>query len=177
MTKRAQQFERRANDAYDTPFQAAKPLIAHLPSSCYFVEPCAGKGDLIRHLEHFSHKCLHASDIAPRAAGIKRQSIFDVRLKKRYRNLFFITNPPWERAILHPIIRHLCPQAPTWLLFEADWMHTKQAAEFLPYCQKIVSIGRVKWIEGSASVGKDNMCWYRFDAQPTSRIDFIGPQT
>ena len=34
----------------------------------------------------------------------------------------------------------------------------------MTYCSKVVSIGRVKWIEGSKGVGKDNCCWYLFDA-------------
>ena len=31
------------------------------------------------------------------------------------------------------------------------------------YLKKVVSIGRVKWIPGTKSVGKDNCCWYLFD--------------
>jgi hypothetical protein len=30
-----------------------------------------------------------------------------------------------------------------------DWAATKQASEFMPHCSDIVTIGRVKWIEGS----------------------------
>jgi len=48
-------------------------------------------------------------------------------------------------------------------LFDADWMHTKQSAILMTYCVKVVSVGRVKWIEGSKSVGKDNCAWYLFD--------------
>jgi hypothetical protein len=40
----------------------------------------------------------------------------------------FITNPPWDRKVLHPLIEHLSSIAPTWLLFDADWMHTKQSS-------------------------------------------------
>jgi hypothetical protein len=74
-----------------------------------------------------------------------------------------ITNPPWNRKILHPLIENLSAQLPTWLLFDADWIHTKQSIPYLPKLKKVVSIGRVKWIEGSKSVGKDNCCWYLFD--------------
>src|SRR3984893_1647357 len=59
---------------------------------------------------------------------------------------FFITNPPWTRQLLHPIIVNLKRQKPTWLLFDADWAHTIQAAPYLSFCRKIVSVGRVKWI-------------------------------
>ena len=83
-----------------------------------------------------------------------------------------ITNPPWYRKILHPMIEHLAEQTPTWLLFDADWMHTKQAMQYLPFCRKIVSVGRVKWF-GDTS-GKDNCCWYLFSKQRTNDIKFYG---
>ena len=51
---------------------------------------------------------------------------------------------------------------PTWLLFDADWAHTKQARPYLKYCDKIVSVGRVKWIPDSKMTGKDNCAWYLF---------------
>ena len=40
-----------------------------------------------------------------------------------------ITNPPWDTKILHPMIEHFRSQNTTWLLFDADWMHTKQSSE------------------------------------------------
>ena len=88
---------------------------------------------------------------------------------------YFITNPPWTRELLHPIIDNLRKQLPTWLLFDADWMHTKQARPYLPFCDLIVSVGRVKWIPDSLYVGKDNSCWYKFINQETETT-FVGPQ-
>ena len=73
-----------------------------------------------------------------------------------------ITNPPWERDPLHAMIKKFSAHAPTWLLFDADWMHTGQAAPFAGLCKKIVSVGRVQWIEGSKSSGMENACWYLF---------------
>jgi hypothetical protein len=75
-----------------------------------------------------------------------------------------ITNPPWRRDFFHAFITHWRAQMPTWALCDADWMHTIQAKPFLPFCRKIVSVGRVKWIEGSKHTGKDNCAWYLFDA-------------
>jgi hypothetical protein len=60
--------------------------------------------------------------------------------------------------------------APTWLLFDADWAYTRQAAPFLKYCAKIVVIGRVKWIEDSDMAGKDNSCWYLFGREETQTV-------
>ena len=70
------------------------------------------------------------------------------------------------------MIEHLAEQTPTWLLFDADWMHTKQAMQYMPLCRKIVSVGRVKWF-GDTS-GKDNCCWYLFSKQRTNDIKFYG---
>ena len=67
--------------------------------------------------------------------------------------------------MLHGLIAHFQNIAPTWLLLDADWKQTRQAAPYLPHCSDIVAIGRVKWIEGSKYTGKDNACWYRFDAR------------
>ena len=69
---------------------------------------------------------------------------------------------------MHGLITHFQNIAPTWLLLDADWKQTRQAAPFLPHCSDIVAIGRVKWIEGSKHTGKDNACWYRFDSRHTA---------
>ena len=87
---------------------------------------------------------------------------------------FFITNPPWDRKILHPILEKLPMIFPTWLLFDADWMHTKQSSELIKRCVKIVSVGRVKWIENSKMTGKDNCAWYLFDVNFNGKTEFIG---
>jgi hypothetical protein len=86
-----------------------------------------------------------------------------------------ITNPPWDRKILHPMITLFSALRPTWLLFDADWMHTKQSTEFQPYLRKIVSVGRVKWIPDSKMTGKDNCAWYLFDQANPGPTEFFGP--
>jgi hypothetical protein len=60
------------------------------------------------------------------------------------------------------------------LLFDADWMHTKQSAALMTYCTRIVSVGRVKWIEGSRNTGKDNCAWYLFDRAGQQETKFFG---
>jgi hypothetical protein len=84
---------------------------------------------------------------------------------------FVFTNPPWERPVLHQIIERSARLKPTWLLFDSDWAFTKQAGPYLEMCRKMVTVGRVKWIEGSDNTGMDNCCWYLFDihsvGQPT----------
>lgn len=74
-----------------------------------------------------------------------------------------ITNPPWSRDILHPMILHwLGTTECAWLLFDSDWGYTKQAAAFLPFCSDIVSVGRLRWIEDTKQTGYDNCSWYCF---------------
>jgi hypothetical protein len=35
----------------------------------------------------------------------------------------------------------------------------------MPSCSDIVSVGRLRWIEGTIMSGKQNFAWYRFDAR------------
>lgn len=174
MSKRAPQFERREKDFYPTPFSAVQPLLRELPTSRRYIEPCAGDGALIRHLE-CDHDCIGASDIAPRD-----QSFMTLDATNEQFDDFsfdcFITNPPWDRKILQPIIANLSAQAPTWLLFDADWMHTRQAAPYLPWCRKIIAVGRVKWIPDSPHTSKDNCAWYLFDQAKDGPTVFVGRQ-
>lgn len=161
-------FKRRKNDAYATPYEAVLPLLPFLAPETHYIEPCEGEGDLISHLARHGHFSVIASDITD---GI------DARVTEYPSPDFvtcFITNPPWTREILHPIINNLRRQKPTWLLFDADWMHTKQARPFLPFCHAIVSVGRVKWIPDSPYTGKDNCCWYLFDDLPADQTVFNG---
>ncbi len=150
-------FARRPMDAYQTPYAAVPALIPYLRGITYFAEPCAGEGKLVRHLESFGLRCEYEADIQLGYDALKatRFGIIDA----------IITNPPWTRTILHPMIKHFQSIAPTWLLFDADWPHTKQAIPYLDQCSHIVAVGRLKWVEDSNTTGKDNACWYRFHSQ------------
>ncbi len=164
-------FERRERDFYPTPYEAVVPLLDHLMPRTLFVEPCAGDGVLVSHLHRHGHHCVSASDIEPQDPSVKALDVFNAQIGQ---GQCFITNPPWDRSILHPIIEHLSSQAPTWLLFDADWMHTKQAVPYLDRLEAIVSVGRVKWIAGSKMTGKDNCCWYLFTETPNNHTQFYG---
>jgi hypothetical protein len=151
------QFERRERDLYITPLAAVAPLIPHLQCAevTRFAEPCAGNGDLVRHLESRGLVCTYAGDISTGQDALEISSFDGVPV---------ITNPPWSRAVLHGLIAHFMRAAPfTWLLFDADWAHTKQSRDLVRHCSHILPIGRVKWIAGSKDTGKDNAAWYRFE--------------
>ena len=147
-------FPRKPRDAYPTPAAAVLPLLPHLHMFSTFDEPCCGDKQLVNHLENFGHKCLQASDTNRDARKITSSDAD-----------YFITNPPWQRDVMHSIIANLSKIRPCWFLIDADWMHTKQAIPYMARCRKIVSIGRVKWIPDSRYTGKDNCCWYLFDAR------------
>ena len=158
-------FERKPRDFYPTPMEAVEPLMEHLPENFLFAEPCAGNGALIKHLET-KGICMWASDIEPQAKGIHECDYSEVGILEVLESEYIITNPPWNRTLLHPMIDHFSLLKPTWLLFDADWVHTKQSAEYIKICSKIVSVGRIKWFGNMT--GKDNCAWYLFDDNMTN---------
>lgn len=164
-------FERRPRDFYPTPREAVLPLLPHLAPGTRFVEPCAGDGALIDALTAAGHVCARAWDIEPRRDDIDQLDA----LTRLVGNIdCFITNPPWDRRVLHPMIEHFSDQHPTWLLFDADWQHTRQSVPFLPRLRRIVSVGRVKWIPDSTMTGKDNCAWHLFDKPSQDVAQFYG---
>jgi hypothetical protein len=183
-------FKRRKNDAYNTPPSPVLALLPHLKKGTRFIEPCAGRGHLISHLADHGHECVYASDIAadnspPRRGEPRTATKYTYRkdaLTLTRENVerycreepdAVITNPPWTRELLHPMILNLRTIRPTWLLFDADWMHTIQAAPLLDMCSKVVSVGRVKWIPKSKHVGMDNAAWYLFPMRHSGGPKFI----
>lgn len=168
-------FARIPRDFYRTPREAVVPLIAHLPFASTFLEPCAGDGALVEHLTGVGHALWDAFDIEPQAPQIKQADAMDTwRTGKLDGCDYIITNPPWGQKVLHPMIEHFSAMRPTWLLFDADWMHTKQSAPYMPWLRKVVSVGRVKWIPGSKMTGKDNCAWHLFDQQSEGQTVFVG---
>jgi hypothetical protein len=161
-------FERRESDFYPTPRAAVVPLIPHLRRSGIrtFAEPCAGDGALVRHLESFGFRCVYAGDIrsGQDALALDHYGAADC----------IISNPPYSRPTMHALIHHFQRIAPSWLLLDSDWASTRQAVPFLPRCSDIVTIGRLKWIEGSKHTGKDNHAWFRFDIRHRSGPVFHG---
>ena len=109
-------FVRRERDKYFTPMQAVLPLLPHLKKYSTFYEPCAGDGCLIKHLDFHNHTCIEAWDIEPQDKSIIQANALDLTFNIKYD--YIITNPPWDRKILHPMIEHFSNQLPTWLLFD-----------------------------------------------------------
>lgn len=165
MGKRSE-FERVEKDFYATiDKRAVLTLLPHITHIRTFSEPCCGKRHLIETLEEFTDiKCVHWSDIDT------GKDALTLTVEELNNADCIITNPPWSRHLLHPLILHLKDLAPTYLLLDADWSHTKQAIPYMKYCTDIYSVGRLIWMEGTNTTGKDNCCWYRFakDAYKTN---------
>jgi hypothetical protein len=160
-------FERKPRDYYITPIEAVEPLVEHLPKIFDFAEPCAGDGTLVNHIENLIEGavCTWASDIEPQNKRVLKNDYSQLTSCELEESEYIITNPPWDRKMLHPMIEHFAKQKPTWLLFDADWMHTKQSVDYVQYLHKIVSVGRIKWFGNMT--GKDNCAWYLFDYNST----------
>ena len=151
-------FPKLEKDAYMTiDPRAVRPLVDFYKdySPITYYEPCVGNGDLKALLK--GYECVGWSDMEMDARITQYKTSAD----------FFITNPPWTREILHPIIDNLRKQLPTWLLFDADWMFTAQSNPYMKFCQAVLPIGRLKWMPGTTDVGKDNCAWYLFCSYET----------
>lgn len=169
-------FDRIERDFYRTPIAAVTPLVNHLPETPFtYAEMSAGDGALMDHISKLTAgKCIYASDIHPQREDIKQKDMFAVCELDLKDVDYVIMNPPWNRKILHPLIEHFSAIRPTWLLFDANWSFTKQAKPYLERCVKIVTIGRVKWIEDSKMSGKDDSAWFLFDKNINSITEFYG---
>ena len=135
-------FERISHDQYDTPARATWPLLAHVAAGTTFAEPCAGKGNLIRHFAEDDIICKYASDIAPRnklsPMHIEKRPFQSVTAEMLQHCDIVLTNPPWSREILHPLIRHFLRLKPAWYLFDADWMHNNiEVPQLIARCSKL----------------------------------------
>lgn len=166
-------FERIEKDFYATiDPRAVAALAPHLPQGTKFAEPCAGAGDLIVSLEGLGHECWWSSDIG--VSPYAQMDALDLTEFEVSDCDMIITNPPWSRPLLHKMIIHFSRLRPTWLLFDADWAHTRQSAAYMHLCTDIVSIGRLIWIPGTTMTGKDNCAFYRFALDKEGPTKFHG---
>jgi hypothetical protein len=164
MSKRDASRRRHERDHYPTPREAVGPLVPHLRGIQVYADPCAGNGALMMHLGSYGLTCNYAGDLASGQDALARGDYGSIDA--------IITNPPYERKLMHALIVHFAGIAQTWLLLEADWAHTVQAIPYLTMCSDIVSVGRLKWITGTQHVGYDNFAWYRFDVRHSAGTVF-----
>lgn len=181
MMGRRSEFERIPKDLYETwDPKAVVPLLTHLPPHTKYSEPCVGKFALVDQLDSRGHKCVWASDIEDRNTPITVKGHWVHRTITEIDALMvttplstadcIITNPPWSREILHPLIEHFRKHNKAWILLDSAWAFTKQSSEYMKYCSKIVAVGRLKWIPGTKMSGKDDCSWYCMEMHPCETI-------
>lgn len=159
-------FPRVERDLYRTwDPRALAPLLPHLGGVASFCEPCAGHGDLVEQLRGVGLDCRAAYDLSPGAEWIPARDARTLDVAALRGADAIITNPPWSRPLLHSLIVRFACLAPTWLLFDADWVHTGQSAPFMPLLTRVVSVGRLRWMADTDMDGKDNCAWHLFDAR------------
>src|SRR4029453_15036741 len=100
---------------------------------------------LVRQLQEAGKHCLSATDIK---TGTDARSIDNFGMAQA-----IITNPPWSRDILHELIGAFRRSPETWVLVDSEWMHNVSSAPYLYSCSHIISVGRLKWEEGSDHSG------------------------
>jgi hypothetical protein len=163
-------FAKDALNRYDTiDPRAVAALLPHLAPRTRFIEPCAGKGDLVRQLQAAGHLCVSAFDIAPRAEGIGTVDAATWANTAQSRDAIIITNPPFDWAMLHPLLENWRDQVLiSWLLLPAAFMHTHSngRGEVIQRTRKIVSIGRLKWVIPSDNDDTKDYCWYQIGSTP-----------
>ena len=112
-------FRRRKQDAYDTPADAVAPVIPHIQPEARYLELCAGAYDLVNALPF---ECVAATDLVPRDERVFRMDAMSVtRADVDATGAdYIITNPPWTRELLHPMIELFASIRPTWLCSALD---------------------------------------------------------
>ena len=176
MTKTNKQFEKRPRDFYPTPMSAVKSLKGLLPDNFSFCEPCAGAGDLVRHIEAEFERavCFLPVDIEPKVDWVVQGDALNIGVGDLEYCDIVITNPPFTWSVVKPMMDHFIPLIPTVLLLPADFAHNVRFAPYLKQCAAIKSIGRIKWIEDSKNSGVENYSWYFFSPQKVLHTEFIG---
>lgn len=162
-------FEKDPLNRYDTiDPRAVAALAPHLDRRTRFIEPCAGKGDLVRQLHALGHRCVDQFDIAPRAAGIRQQDAATwVNAYHPSAGPIIITNPPFDWPVLSVLLANWADQvAFSWVLLEAAFMHTRRAGPLMQRTRKIVSIGRLKWAADTEHSSTKDYCWYQIGGTP-----------
>jgi hypothetical protein len=153
-----------------TPFEVTDLLVPYLAPDRPVTEPCAGAYRLAARLEHHGVEVAEAFDIVPRDPRVEVGDAI-VRIPRHVA----ITNPPFQRDLLVPILTAATRRPKgAWFLLPSDALMNKWFAPVVQHVHQIVPIGRVRWIEGSASVGYENYAWVRFGPD---QKHFLRPRT
>jgi hypothetical protein len=170
-------FERVGKDFYPTIDPTClTPFFRSIMSDVNYAEPCYGGGDLEK-LMWFAN-CVYKSDIENRYVGAIEKDALDLTEEDLSAAEVIVTNPPYSRKILLPLIEHFTSLKETWLLLPADILHNQYFADYVNSARLILSVGRLYWQENRIK-GKDNYCWIQWTkgAMYTSTVaapEFLG---
>ena len=175
MSKRSN-FEKIPKDFYATVDPRAIPpkLVEFIRGKTY-AEPCYGNGDLEDLLMDVA-TCRWRSDIRETVGSSKVMDAMCLSKEDIARCDYIITNPPFSRDVLLPLIDHFVSMKPTWLLLPAGYMNNIYFGSYMKRCSKVVSIGRIKWFKDSKHTSTDDFCWYFWvkGATTDTRTEFYG---
>lgn len=167
-----------ASNFWPTPPDAVVPLVPELRLDLpavpnrYFIEPCAGDGALVKALRVHGIICKVAFDNAPRDPDVRLGDAAKVDWGETAPDeipLPVVTNPPWARHLLEPILANLIGTRVVWLLLPLDMAANLWTNPYMRYVNRIVPLGRVSWL-GNGKAGMENSMWARFSPQVRSFI-------
>lgn len=176
MSKRSD-FEKVPRDFYPTTDPKALPeaFIKEVRGKTY-AEPCCGAGDLVDLLMDGA-TCKWESDVEDRGAGVVKDAMEVTKEDLSECNLI-ITNPPYTKSVLLPMIDHFISLKPTWLLLPSDFMHNIYFGPYMAKCSKVISVGRICWFpkDGKRVASTENYAWYYWKqyANEDTVTEFIG---
>ena len=138
-------FDKVDKDFYPTIDPACMtPMFINLNRKSTYAEPCYGNGDLEDMLMETAH-CVWRSDIRKTVGCSKVQDALSITESDLIDADKIITNPPYTRRDLLPMIDHFLTLKDTWLLLPADFMHNKYFSPYVGKCRLILSVGRMYW--------------------------------
>lgn len=165
---------RHPRDYYKTPMAVADVLFEHLWEFKTFIEPCAGDGQLVRAINGSGAcACVYAGDIEPQDPSIDTHDALR-GLPENVEAECIVTNPPYMKEVLFPLMDlWIASGKPVFLLLNADFAYNKQSSKYMKKCEKIISVGRVKWFPESNHSSLENFAWFKFVGE-TTKTQFIG---
>ena len=124
----------------------------------------------MHHLERVGLKCVQFFDREPDSIFVDRGDAMEATY---WEADAVLTNPPWSRNVLHPMIEHFVENShEAWLLFDANWINTRQSIPYLKFCTDIVPVGRLIWIDDTTMASKDDSAWFRFSKDSNGETIF-----
>jgi hypothetical protein len=175
MSKRSN-FVKVERDYYPTTDPKVKvPEFINSIKGKTYAEPCYGHGDLENLIINVA-SLRYKSDIRATNLTCKVQDAMALTKEQLKDCDLIITNPPFTKSVLLPMIDKFISLKPTWLLLPADYMHNQYFRPYMNLCTKVVSIGRICWFptdEGKRVASTDNFAWYFWPKKATGDSDTL----